>query len=188
MIKIKNGNFLIFFLVIFLSAFSIAACDNQQSKSNQNENKQRVDQQTQNVSNQVSLEGKFTPPNFKVDEFKIKTDKNSVEFEIFYKVNSELYSLLKEVDNNYYFQLKLPGNISSIIKKDSTGLVPGAKMKPNDLLNYKVTLNFNLVSPLTKNEEKNVLQNKEGYGLYIYDQDKDAIHFFDDVELFSTVQ
>ncbi|MGX9135855.1 hypothetical protein ACWV26_16055 [Rummeliibacillus sp. JY-2-4R] len=181
MIKNKSKNFIIFILVVFVSIFGIVACDNQQN------NNQRNYQQSDNVGGQISLEGEFTPPNFTVNEFKVKNDNKSVRFEIFYRVSPSLYTLLKEINSKYYLELKLPKNISSIVKENSTGLVPGTPMKPDNSLAYKVNLNLNLARPLTNGEKEELLHHKEGYGLYIYDQDKDAIHYFDDVELFSTV-
>ncbi|WP_146553736.1 hypothetical protein [Rummeliibacillus sp. SL167] len=173
----KRKKFMVVILVVFISTFGVVACEDQQNE----------DQQPKGVSNQISLEGKFTPPNFKVDEFKVKSDHKSVEFEIFYKVSPSLYTLLKKIDSKYYLELQLPKNISSIVKQNHTALVPGAVMKSDNSLAYKVTLNLNLAKPLTNDEKKKLLQSKEGYGLYIYDQDKDAIHYFDDVELLSTV-
>lgn len=191
MIKIKSKYF-IFIVVILTSIFVIVACENdqqiedKQSNNPEIEEKQSNHQQMEEVSSTISLEKKFIPPNFGVDEFKINTNDKFVEFKISYRISPQLYDVLSKIDSKYYFELKIPGNISSIINKDSTGLVPGAIMEFNSL-KYTVTLNIELEKPLTTSEIKELVQNKNGYGLYIYDQDKDAIHYFDDVELFSTI-
>ncbi|MED3804400.1 hypothetical protein P4562_21090 [Lysinibacillus xylanilyticus] len=191
MIKIKSKNF-IFILVILISIFVIVACDDNQqieekpSNNQQTEEKPSNNQQTEVVSSHISLEKKFIPPNFGVNEFKVNADDKFVEFKISYRISPQLYDVLSKIDSKYYFELKIPGNISSIINKDSTGLVPGAIMEFNSL-NYIVTLNLDLEKTLTTSDIKEIVQNKNGYELYIYDQDKDAIHYFDDVELFSTI-
>ena len=193
MIKIKRKYF-IFILVILTSIFMIVACDsNQQIEDKQSNNQQLEEkqnnhqqQQMEEVSSTVSLEKQFIPPNFGVDEFKVNANDKLVEFKISYRISPQLYDVLRQIDSKYYFELKIPENISSIINKDSTGLVPGAIMEFNSL-KYIVTLNIGVDKPLTTSEIKELVQNKNGYGLYIYDQDKDAIHYFDDVELFSTI-
>ena len=190
MIKIKSNFILI--LVILTSIFVIVACDDtqqievDQSNNQQIEVEQSNNQQIEGVSSHISLEKKFMPPNFGVDEFKVNADEKFVEFKISYRISPQLYDVLSKIDSKYYFELKVPGNISSIINKDSTGLVPGAIMEFNSL-KYIVTLNLDLEKTLTTSDIKEIVQNKNGYGLYIYDQDKDAIHYFDDVELFSTI-
>ncbi|OEC02092.1 hypothetical protein GY31_09400 [Lysinibacillus sphaericus] len=192
MIKIKRKYF-IFILVILTSIFVLVACDNnvqiedKQSNNQQLEEKQNNhQQQMEEVSSTVSLEKQFIPPNFGVDEFKVNANDKLVEFKISYRISPQLYDVLRQIDSKYYFELKIPENISSIINKDSTGLVPGAIMEFN-ALKYIVTLNIEVEKPMTTSEIKELVQNKNGYGLYIYDQDKDAIHYFDDVELFSTI-
>ena len=193
MIKIKRKYF-IFILVILTSIFMIVACDsNQQIEDKQSNNQQLEEkqnnhqqQQMEEVSSTVSLEKQFIPPNFGVDEFKVNANDKLVEFKISYRISPQLYDVLRQIDSKYYFELKIPENISSIINKDSTGLVPGAIMEFNSL-KYIVTLNIEVEKPMTTSEIKELVQNKNGYGLYIYDQDKDAIHYFDDVELFSTI-
>jgi|GEM_PF-1446645 len=193
MIKIKRKYF-IFILVILTSIFMIVACDsNQQIEDKQSNNQQLEEkqnnhqqQQMEEVSSTFSLEKQFIPPNFGVDEFKVNANDKLVEFKISYRISPQLYDVLRQIDSKYYFELKIPENISSIINKDSTGLVPGAIMEFNSL-KYIVTLNIEVEKPMTTSEIKELVQNKNGYGLYIYDQDKDAIHYFDDVELFSTI-
>lgn len=192
MIKIKRKYF-IFILVILTSIFVLVACDNNQQIEDKQSNNQQLEekqnnhqQQMEEVSSTVSLEKQFIPPNFGVDEFKVNTNDKLVEFKISYRISPQLYDVLRQIDSKYYFELKIPENISSIINKDSTGLVPGAIMEFN-ALKYIVTLNIEVEKPMTTSEIKELVQNKNGYGLYIYDQDKDAIHYFDDVELFSTI-
>ncbi|TKI53565.1 hypothetical protein FC756_23355 [Lysinibacillus mangiferihumi] len=189
MIKINRKYFI--FMLVILSTIFVIACDNNQQiedkQSKQLEEKQSNHQQMEEVSSTISLEKQFIPPNFGVDEFKINTNDKFVEFKISYRISPQLYDVLSKIDSKYYFELKIPGNISSIINKDSTGLVPGAIMEFNSL-KYIVTLNIEVDKPLTTSEIKEIVQNQNGYGLYIYDQDKDAIHYFDDVELFSTIR
>lgn len=194
MIKIINSKLFIFILVMLTSIFVLVACDNNQQIEDKQRNNQQLEekqnnheqQQMEEVSSTVSLEKQFIPPNFGVDEFKVNANDKLVEFKISYRISPQLYDVLRQIDSKYYFELKIPENISSIINKDSTGLVPGAIMEFN-ALKYIVTLNTEVDKPLTTSEIKELVQNKNGYGLYVYDQDKDAIHYFDDVELFSTI-
>ncbi|WP_337982595.1 hypothetical protein [Lysinibacillus sp. C5.1] len=194
MIKIINSKLFIFILVMLTSIFVLVACDNNQQIEDTKRNNQQLEekqnnheqQQMEEVSSTVSLEKQFIPPNFGVDEFKVNANDKLVEFKISYRISPQLYDVLRQIDSKYYFELKIPENISSIINKDSTGLVPGAIMEFN-ALKYIVTLNTEVDKPLTTSEIKELVQNKNGYGLYVYDQDKDAIHYFDDVELFSTI-
>lgn len=194
MIKIINSKLFIFILVMLTSIFVLVACDNNQQIEDTKRNNQQLEekqnnhqqQQMEEVSSTVSLEKQFIPPNFGVDEFKVNANDKLVEFEISYRISPQLYDVLSKINSKYYFELKIPENISSIINKDSTGLVPGAIMEFN-ALKYIVTLNTEVDKPLTTSEIKELVQNKNGYGLYVYDQDKDAIHYFDDVELFSTI-
>lgn len=192
MIKIINSKLFIFILVMLTSIFVLVACDNNQQIEDTQRNNQQLEekpsnhQQMEEVSSTISLEKQFIPPNFGVDEFEINTNNKFVEFKISYRISPQLYDVLSKINSKYYFELKIPGNISSIINKDSTGLVPGAIMEFNSL-KYIVTLNIGVDKPLTTSEIKELVQNKNGYGLYVYDQDKDAIHYFDDVELFSTI-
>lgn len=194
MIKIINSKLFIFILVMLTSIFVLVACDNNQQIEDKQSNNQQLEekqnnhqqQQMEEVSSTISLEKQFIPPNFGVDEFEINTNDKFVEFKISYRISPQLYDVLSKINSKYYFELKIPGNISSIINKDSTGLVPGAIMEFNSL-KYIVTLNIGVDKPLTTSEIKELVQNKNGYGLYVYDQDKDAIHYFDDVELFSTI-
>lgn len=194
MIKIINSKLFIFILVMLTSIFVLVACDNNQQIEDKQRNNQQLEekqnnhqqQQMEEVSSTVSLEKQFIPPNFGVDEFKVNANDKLVEFKISYRISPQLYDVLSKINSKYYFELKIPENISSIINKDSTGLVPGAIMEFN-ALKYIVTLNIEVEKPMTTSEIKELVQNKNGYGLYIYDQDKDAIHYFDDVELFSTI-
>ncbi|WP_431808431.1 hypothetical protein [Lysinibacillus sphaericus] len=194
MIKIINSKLFIFILVMLTSIFVLVACDNNQQIEDTQRNNQQLEekqnnhqqQQMEEVSSTVSLEKQFIPPNFGVDEFKVNANDKLVEFKISYRISPQLYDVLSKINSKYYFELKIPENISSIINKDSTGLVPGAIMEFN-ALKYIVTLNTEVDKPLTTSEIKELVQNKNGYGLYVYDQDKDAIHYFDDVELFSTI-
>lgn len=194
MIKIINSKLFIFILVMLTSIFVLVACDNNQQIEDKQRNNQQLEekqnnheqQQMEEVSSTVSLEKQFIPPNFGVDEFKVNANDKLVEFKISYRISPQLYDVLRQIDSKYYFELKIPENISSIINKDSTGLVPGAILEFNSL-KYIVTLNTEVDKPLTTSEIKELVQNKNGYGLYVYDQDKDAIHYFDDVELFSTI-
>lgn len=194
MIKIINSKLFIFILVMLTSIFVLVACDNNQQIEDKQRNNQQLEekqnnheqQQMEEVSSTVSLEKQFIPPNFGVDEFKVNANDKLVEFKISYRISPQLYDVLRQIDSKYYFELKIPENITSIINKDSTGLVPGAIMEFN-ALKYIVTLNTEVDKPLTTSEIKELVQNKNGYGLYVYDQDKDAIHYFDDVELFSTI-
>ncbi|UDK97874.1 hypothetical protein EYB33_16840 [Lysinibacillus sphaericus] len=194
MIKIINSKLFIFILVMLTSIFVLVACDNNQQIEDKQRNNQQLEekqnnhqqQQMEEVSSTVSLEKQFIPPNFGVDEFKVNANDKLVEFKISYRISPQLYDVLSKINSKYYFELKIPENISSIINKDSTGLVPGAIMEFN-ALKYIVTLNTEVDKPLTTSEIKELVQNKNGYGLYVYDQDKDAIHYFDDVELFSTI-
>lgn len=194
MIKIINSKLFIFILVMLTSIFVLVACDNNQQIEDTKRNNQQLEekqnnhqqQQMEEVSSTVSLEKQFIPPNFGVDEFKVNANDKLVEFKISYRISPQLYDVLSKINSKYYFELKIPENISSIINKDSTGLVPGAIMEFNSL-KYIVTLNIGVDKPLTTSEIKELVQNKNGYGLYVYDQDKDAIHYFDDVELFSTI-
>ncbi|AVK95995.1 hypothetical protein FCT18_04220 [Lysinibacillus sphaericus] len=194
MIKIINSKLFIFILVMLTSIFVLVACDNNQQIEDTKRNNQQLEekqnnhqqQQMEEVSSTVSLEKQFIPPNFGVDEFKVNANDKLVEFKISYRISPQLYDVLSKINSKYYFELKIPENISSIINKDSTGLVPGAIMEFNSL-KYIVTLNTEVDKPLTTSEIKELVQNKNGYGLYVYDQDKDAIHYFDDVELFSTI-
>lgn len=194
MIKIINSKLFIFILVMLTSIFVLVACDNNQQIEDKQRNNQQLEekqnnhqqQQMEEVSSTVSLEKQFIPPNFGVDEFKVNANDKLVEFKISYRISPQLYDVLRQIDSKYYFELKIPENISSIINKESTGLVPGAIMEFN-ALKYIVTLNTEVDKPLTTSEIKELVQNKNGYGLYVYDQDKDAIHYFDDVELFSTI-
>lgn len=194
MIKIINSKLFIFILVMLTSIFVLVACDNNQQIEDKQSNNQQLEekqnnhqqQQMEEVSSTVSLEKQFIPPNFGVDEFKVNANDKLVEFKISYRISPQLYDVLSKINSKYYFELKIPENISSIINKDSTGLVPGAIMEFN-ALKYIVTLNTEVDKPLTTSEIKELVQNKNGYGLYVYDQDKDAIHYFDDVELFSTI-
>ncbi|MCS1384893.1 MULTISPECIES: hypothetical protein [Lysinibacillus] len=194
MIKIINSKLFIFILVMLTSIFVLVACDNNQQIEDTKRNNQQLEekqnnhqqQQMEEVSSTVSLEKQFIPPNFGVDEFKVNANDKLVEFKISYRISPQLYDVLSKINSKYYFELKIPENISSIINKDSTGLVPGAIMEFN-ALKYIVTLNTEVDKPLTTSEIKELVQNKNGYGLYVYDQDKDAIHYFDDVELFSTI-
>lgn len=194
MIKIINSKLFIFILVMLTSIFVLVACDNNQQIEDRKRNNQQLEekqnnhqqQQMEEVSSTVSLEKQFIPPNFGVDEFKVNANDKLVEFKISYRISPQLYDVLSKINSKYYFELKIPEHISSIINKDSTGLVPGAIMEFN-ALKYIVTLNTEVDKPLTTSEIKELVQNKNGYGLYVYDQDKDAIHYFDDVELFSTI-
>lgn len=192
MIKIINSKLFIFILVMLTSIFVLVACDNNQQIEDTQRNNQQLEekpsnhQQMEEVSSTISLEKQFIPPNFGVDEFKVNANDKLVEFKISYRISPQLYDVLSKINSKYYFELKIPENISSIINKDSTGLVPGAIMEFN-ALKYIVTLNTEVDKPLTTSEIKELVQNKNGYGLYVYDQDKDAIHYFDDVELFSTI-
>lgn len=58
--------------------------------------------------------------------------------------------------------------------------------KPN-LLSYHFEFSIKLKHSLV-GKEKDELDDREGYGLYVHDQDKDAVHYFDDIELYSRLK
>jgi len=164
---------------IIFSLFIISACSNDLPESKK-ENNDAI------KKTYISMEKKFTPPNFKVSEFRIINSKENVNFYINYQVQPSLYELLKHNDNKYYFQLIFPNKVSKIIGKEKTSIVKGTTMNDNNL-NYSVKLTTKLNNKLKSTDKEYLEKEKEGYGLYIYDYDKFPIHYFDDLEVFSSL-
>lgn len=174
-------------LLVLIIVMLFAGCENLQQKqlNTSHGTQQVVDTSIHESSSERSLEEKFIPPNFLVREFMVYFHNNVLRLELSYIINDELYNILKN-NVDYYFQVVLPENIQSIVGKEKTAAIKGAKIE-EERLDYKVVIDLNPNHPIDNEQKKNIENNKNGYQLLVLDQDKDVIHFFDDIELFSTI-
>ncbi len=185
MLRINNKNIISFILLIFISVFTIAGCTNEKGSDVQQNTPNKT---KKNVSsNQTTLDSSFTPPNFHIDKFQATLDRELVHYKMIYRVSPTLYDLLKETDSKYYMELILPKKVSAVVHKKRTDLVSAPKIKSNNALNYSVAFELKPTNSLSAKERESLVKHKKGYGLYIYNQDKEPIHYFDDIELLSKV-
>lgn len=131
----------------------------------------------------LPLEENFTPPNFEINKFKIKTSPLGVEYSIDYTLRSKLHFVLNMHNSEYYFLINIPEKISAIIKEQETDLIPGQRTFSFNQLNYNITFNLQTSRMLSIKEQQEIKTNKEGYSFYILNHEKRPIHFFDDIEL-----
>jgi hypothetical protein len=108
-----------------------------------------------------------------------------MNFKVYYNISSKLYALLNQ-NKGYYFEIMFPQKIAEILGEESSGLITGPTMEPN-LLSYHFEFSIKLKKSLV-GKEKDELDHREGYGLYVHDQDKDAVHYFEDIELYSRLK
>ncbi|MDY0393988.1 hypothetical protein RWE15_05265 [Virgibacillus halophilus] len=98
--------------------------------------------ETRNSGAGISLEEKFTPPNFMIRDFSVTPKKKTLDLEIIYLINEQLYATLEQ-NVNYYFQVALPGKIQRFTGADKTQIVQGQKVEKNRL-DYSVKVKVKL--------------------------------------------
>ena len=131
----------------------------------------------------LPLEENFTPPNFEINKFKIKTSPLGVEYSIDYTLRSKLHFVLNAHNSEYYFLINIPEKISAIIKEQETDLIPGQRTFSFNRINNNITFNLQTSHMLSIKDQEEIKKSKEGYSFYILNYEKRPIHFFDDIEL-----
>ena len=128
---------------------------------------------------------KFNPPEFLVNKFDINVENgNELHLEITYDISPKLYKFLSK-KLVYFFGIEFPQETFNITKLDKTSVVEGPAVEGNSKT-YSLSFTEHLPVTLSQIEIEKLVNNKLEYKLYIFNKNKDPVHMFDDIELYST--
>ncbi|WP_430791064.1 hypothetical protein VBD025_08125 [Virgibacillus flavescens] len=187
----KKG-FLTVLMTIILISFG---CSNQDvvNSTKFNPKKENVEQLKDIDTNDVSMElvdfGKeFFPPHFQINSFNIDIPNvNSIEFNINYVLDEELYNFLSDNKPKYYFNIQYPLSLSNII-----GISESKFINVSELNVIGSEREFNLIikqdtaEKLSREDIQDIQSQLEGYRLVIYNVNKQPMHIVDDIFHYSS--
>ncbi|KZE96515.1 hypothetical protein AVP43_01534 [Geobacillus stearothermophilus] len=185
-----NGDFMSkkFFHPLFICFLLLAACERGHDpapvalhpleKAKQEHEKAETEQKP------LSLEQKFLPPHFLVNQFIAKATSRSIELTIHYTISEQLYRLLEQY-RDYYFVIQYPEELSRLTHVDRSNAVKGP-LPANGQLSYTITISSTWTNDIPKDLINRINHGDLRYNLLILDKERFPVHIFNDVQWYQS--
>lgn len=176
--------FLLLPILVVLSACNHGLVDKTKTKATTHTIKKETvstDQKDKN-SQTKKLEKAFMPPKFVVTSFESMLDKDnkSLNFKLDYKLNTDLYKILKNRD--YFFSIEMPPEVEKYTQVAVTHFKKGPNVK-DGRLTYSITINQPLPTNISKvNINALEKQLSKPYNLGISYNGKDVFQIYNDIK------
>ncbi|MEW5323089.1 hypothetical protein V2J23_13390 [Geobacillus thermoleovorans] len=184
-----------FFHIYLMSCFLLlAACEHQhdpspvpQRPTKQEEKegeKSNKNEKTLTERNHLTLEEKFVPPHFLVNQFVADATSRSIQLTIHYTISEQLYHLLEQYQD-YYFVIQYPEKLSRLTHVDHSNAVKGP-LPTNGQLSYVITISSTWANDIPKNLIDQINHGDLRYNLLILDKERFPVHIFNDVQWYQS--
>ncbi|MEB3749332.1 hypothetical protein EP10_000171 [Geobacillus icigianus] len=176
-----------FFYPLFIGVLLLAACERGHDPTpaphhvgkeavQGNEQKEKVKKEQK----PLSLEEKFLPPHFLVNEFTAKATSRSIHLTMRYTLSEQLYQLLEQY-RDYYFVIQYPEELSRVTHVDRSNAVKGP-LPANGQLSYTITISSSWIDDIPKDLINRINHGDLRYNLLILDKERSPVHIFNDVQ------
>ncbi|KAF0995884.1 hypothetical protein [Geobacillus sp. TFV-3] len=177
---------MLFHIYLVTCFLLLAACEHQHHPSSHHPTKQ-VEKEggtKQTESNHLSLEQKFLPPHFLVNQFAANATSRSIKFTIHYTMSEQLYHLLERYQD-YYFVIQYPEELSRLTRIEHSHAVKGP-LPSNGQLSYVVTISSTWKKDIPKDLMDQINHGQLRYNLLILDKEQFPVHIFNDVQWYQS--
>ncbi|MCG6796242.1 hypothetical protein [Geobacillus sp. YHL] len=141
-------------------------------------------EQVETEQKPLSLEQKFLPPHFLVNQFTAKATSRSIELTIHYTISQQLYRLLEQYQD-YYFVIQYPEELSRLTHVDRSNAVKGP-LPANGRLSYAITMTSTWATDIPKDLIDRINHGDLRYNLVILDKERFLVHIFNDVQWYQS--
>ncbi|AST00153.1 MULTISPECIES: hypothetical protein [Geobacillus] len=177
-----------FFHSLFICFLTLAACESGHTPDvathHSVEKEKPKNEKAETEQKPLSLEQKFLPPHFLVNQFTAKATSRSIELTIHYTISQQLYRLLEQYQD-YYFVIQYPEELSRLTHVDRSNAVKGP-LPANGLLSYAITMTSTWATDIPKDLIDRINHGDLRYNLVILDKERFPVHIFNDVQWYQS--
>ncbi|MFC0296011.1 hypothetical protein [Geobacillus jurassicus] len=177
-----------FFYPLFICFLLLAACERGHDPApvapRPVEKAKQEHEKAEKEHKPLSLEQKFLPPHFLVNQFVAKATSRSIQLTIHYTISEQLYRLLEQY-RDYYFVIQYPEELSRLTHVDHSNAVKGP-LPANGRLSYVITISSTWKNDVPKNLIDQINQGTLRYNLLILDKERFPVHIFNDVQWYQS--